>query len=118
MRGLVEAADLQDEVGNGQVVIAGRRLDCSYSVTFVQKGRKRQYEHISGTVIKTNREWQELQRHGLNLSSGDGWAADLHLADGKIAHGYLRVKGLAAGAPGRSVFRFALLAQGPSEPAA
>ena len=113
---LMEDIDLQNEVGQGQLVIGGRRLDCSYAVTFHQEGRKRSYQQMSGTVLKTNKEWHELYRHGFSLKFADTWSAELHLADGKIAHGYLQVKDYSAGAPGRSVLRFVLLTERPRKP--
>lgn len=114
----MQGDELQEETGEGQIEIGGWSLACSYQVTFRHEGRKRLYQDMSGTSLKANREWQKLRRHGLNLALFDGWPAELHLSDGKKAGGYLRVKDFSVGAPGRSVFRFALLTQGPSKPAA
>ncbi len=116
--GLMEDADLHCEAGQGQLVIGGWRLDCSYAVTFHQEGRARNYQQISGTTLKTNKEWHELHRHGFRLKFADTWPAELYLADGEIAHGYLRVKDYSPGSPGRSVLRFALLTEKPRKPAA
>ena len=110
---LMGDTDLQSEVGEGQVHILGwRRMECSYSVTFYHDGRRRVYQRMSGTVVKTNREWQEMQC--LHLLPHNGEPTELHLADGKIAHGYLQIKDFGAGAPGRKVLRFAVLTQKPT----
>lgn len=109
----MDDTELLDEVGDGQIEIELRRMECSYAVRFSHDGRKRIYQHISGTVVKTNKEWQEMQRRFLNLQSRDGEPVELHLADGKIAHGYLQIKDFGPGAPGRKVLRFAVLTHKP-----